>query len=51
VIVRGFPPRVLRGFQLRFSKIFAATQRWAQARNLFPEPGQPSVGYDEAALV
>jgi hypothetical protein len=32
-------------------EVFAAAQQWTQARNLFPEPAQPSVGYDEAALV
>ena len=30
-------------------EVFAATQQWAQAHNLFPE--SPAIGYDEAALV
>jgi ABC-type nitrate/sulfonate/bicarbonate transport system substrate-binding protein len=32
-------------------EVFAATQRWTQDRNLFPELSEPLVGYDEAALV
>jgi ABC-type nitrate/sulfonate/bicarbonate transport system substrate-binding protein len=31
-------------------EVFAATQQWTQARKLFPEQSQFSVGYDEAAL-
>jgi NitT/TauT family transport system substrate-binding protein len=31
-------------------EVFAATQRWTQARQLFPEPPGSSVGYDEAVL-
>jgi NitT/TauT family transport system substrate-binding protein len=31
-------------------EVFAATQQWTQARNLFPELPQPPVGYDEAVL-
>jgi len=32
-------------------EVFAATQQWTQAHNLFPEPSQPAASYDEAALV
>src|SRR6516164_8485426 len=32
-------------------EVFAATQQWTQAHNLFPESPQSVVGYDEAALV
>ena len=32
-------------------EVFASTQQWTQARNLFPEPSGSSAGYDEAALV
>jgi hypothetical protein len=31
-------------------EVFAATQQWTQAHNLFPE-APAHVGYDEAALV
>jgi NitT/TauT family transport system substrate-binding protein len=31
-------------------EVFAATQQWTQARQLFPEPSGSSVGYDEAVL-
>ena len=30
--------------------VFAATQQWTQAHNIFAEPPAPSAGYDEAAL-
>ena len=32
-------------------EVFAATQQWTQARQLFPEPSGSGLGYDEAALV
>jgi len=32
-------------------EVFTATQRWTQARNLFPEQPGSLVGYDQAALV
>jgi NitT/TauT family transport system substrate-binding protein len=32
-------------------EVFAATQEWTQAHDLFPELHQSAVGYDEAALV
>jgi hypothetical protein len=32
-------------------EVFAATQDWARAHNLFPELSQPPAGYDEAALI
>ena len=32
-------------------EVFAATQHWTEAHKIFPEPPQPPVGYDEAALV
>jgi len=32
-------------------EVFAATQQWTQARELFPEPPGSGLGYDEAALV
>jgi NitT/TauT family transport system substrate-binding protein len=32
-------------------EVFAATQEWTQAHNLFPDSPQSTVGYDEAALV
>jgi hypothetical protein len=32
-------------------EVFTATQRWTQARNLFPEQPRSRVGYDQAALV
>jgi hypothetical protein len=31
-------------------EVFAATQHWTQARQLFPEPTGSSVGYDQAVL-
>jgi NitT/TauT family transport system substrate-binding protein len=31
-------------------EVFAATQQWTQARNLFPEQHGSPVGYDRAAL-
>jgi NitT/TauT family transport system substrate-binding protein len=31
-------------------EVFAATQQWTQARQLFPEQAQPWLSYDEAAL-
>ena len=31
-------------------EVFAATQQWTQARQLFPEPSGSALGYDEAAL-
>jgi NitT/TauT family transport system substrate-binding protein len=31
-------------------EVFDATQDWIGARNLFPEPAEPAIGYDQAVL-
>jgi hypothetical protein len=51
VDVRGFGTGERIVFLTYTREVFAATQQWTEAHEIFPRLSQPSVGYDEAALV